>query len=151
MNRIYYGEGWYDYVSKLARYKVYLPTIAGVTYKFNARPVYNFSKTSNKILIFMEMEGKDDEDLSEYTTGSYISLPEFSVDNTRLQKIDPTCSLLNHGSNINIEVIIMHDNLYDESFAKLNFFNKSMDTNKNIDGMDIPKKAGLGTLRPTRF
>lgn len=143
MDRIYYGKGEYDYVTKKARYKVYLPTIECVTYKFDARPVYNFCKSSNRILIFMEMIGKPDEDLSKYTTGSYVSLPEFSVENMMLRKIDPGCVPLAHGSNTDIDIVIMHDDKYDEAYAKLHFFNKDLILN--------PKKAGLGTLRPTRF
>lgn len=164
MALIYSGAGSYNPETKWATYKVILPDMPTVTYKFGE--IYNFTTDDNKILIFMEMtsEPGDDPPLDKWTNDIRLETVEFSL-NKVLEETG--CSELTPGEDI--EIIILHDDEKDRTYARNTFFGKeSMPESKNKEAMTgrekqsepgmpggmkwpgTPKKSGFGTLKPIK-
>lgn len=150
-NIIYDGIGSCDRDGN-AKYLIVLPT--GLNYNFG--DVYDFTKTSNTLLIFMSVNNStSDVDLSDYNGRMHdpkevqFVTCEFSFNN--IKKIPGETYPGYDRNEEEFKVIVFHDDENDiqgaaDIFFRNTFVNDSGKTKKLID-MNVPKTSGFGTLK----
>lgn len=134
-SNIYDGVGTFDADLK-AEVSLLLPKLISGSYQYYTDKVYNFSfndgtKDHNVILIFMEIIGEADKDLSHYPGDMQ---EPFSFSLNELINIPGSVAL---DPDKDVHLIIMHDDELDIDYAINSYFKKP------LLGMKIPRKAGM--------
>ncbi|QEE51105.1 hypothetical protein FUA48_16445 [Flavobacterium alkalisoli] len=139
LTKVYESTG--EYNSNLdGWFSVYLPDLpAGSNYKFYTDQIYNLSRndgvtTENAIVIFMEIEGIDDYNLTE-ERGVVQPAVQFNLNN--LIDVSGNAPL---DTSKDITLIIAHDDELDISWVVDSYFNSSF-------RLKIPAKIGFGGLK----
>lgn len=161
-NAVYSGKGSYDPDTLEALYDIYLPSLNKGTFNFHTNSIYNFSSTAypNTILIFMDVADGPNSDFSGSTTEPATNL-SFNLKPSGITDIDSTCIPLI--TNADINVIFMHDDDLDTTYASANLYNTPLplpapgnnDKGENKNKLEsvafMPKRFGSGTLKPLRI
>jgi hypothetical protein len=152
-HEVYTGEGTYSKTSLAATYNIYLPLLPAGTYQFYTAQIYNFScaQYPNTILMFMRVINGPNNDLSGWTNQPGIPV-NFSLSPLNIVNIDSHCVPLDKTKNIS--VIVMHDNLYDTTYAREHAFCMAPTTVVQPDAnvaanLYQPKKFKYGTMNTT--
>lgn len=143
VDKVYYGSGSYN-SSLNASCSIFLPNLpSGSSYVYYTNNVYNFSynngtTSENVVLIFMEMAGIPDADLTGEAYRSTMQTP-FSFSLSNVINVPGSVPL---NTNNDIKLILMHDDGRDLSYAISQYFGQPIDTK-------IPKKAGMTLINKT--